>query len=44
MMAHACSSRTDGLTFVVPIDIDEGYGSVEPFADKELPKSTYLFG
>lgn len=44
MMAHACSSRTNGLTFVVPIDIDKGYRSVEPLADKELAKSTYLLG
>ena len=44
MMAHACCAWTDGLTFVVPIDIDEGYRGIETLVDKELTQSTYLLG
>jgi hypothetical protein len=32
------------LTFVVPIDIDEGYRGIETLVDKELTQSTYLLG
>ena len=42
MMTHACGSRTDGLSFIVPIYINQDNRSVEPFVDKELPQTTYL--
>ena len=36
VVTHTCSSRTNGLSLVVPIDINEDDWSIEAFVDKEL--------